>query len=147
MYGFPWRRTVGLGLLIVVLAVLFATSDVRALLQDALSWIEGLGAWGRVLFVALYVAATGCSFPEPRLVWARGRCLVSAAGQCWFHRHPLLPRRAPSCWGAPWRAIGLREESKAIPDRARAGAGLAAGPAARGDTGSPLAVAGASVRR
>jgi uncharacterized membrane protein YdjX (TVP38/TMEM64 family) len=108
MNGFPWRRAVGLGLLIVALAVLFATSEVRAGLRDGLSWIEGLGAWGQVLFVALYVAATVLLIPGSALGLGagalfgvvRGSVLVSLASTLGATCAFLLGRSLARDWVA-----------------------------------------------
>jgi uncharacterized membrane protein YdjX (TVP38/TMEM64 family) len=60
---FAWRKAIGVATVIVVLAVLFATLDVRALLRESLAWIDQLGPWGPVLFVATYVVATVLLIP------------------------------------------------------------------------------------
>jgi uncharacterized membrane protein YdjX (TVP38/TMEM64 family) len=67
--------------------VLFAKFDVRALLREALVSIEQLGAWGQVLFVAIYVVATVLLIPGSGLGLGagalfgvvRGSLLVSLA--------------------------------------------------------------------
>ena len=64
---FSWRKAVALVLVIAVVAVLFATFDVRELLREALGWIERLGAWGQVLFVVIYVVATVLLIPGSAL--------------------------------------------------------------------------------
>ena len=58
-----WRKALGVALLALALAVLVAKFDVRALLREALVWIEQLGAWGQVLFVVTFVVATGLPIP------------------------------------------------------------------------------------
>lgn len=108
MNGFPWWRAVGLGLLIVALALLLATSEVRARLRDGLSWIEGLGAWGLVLFVALYVVATVLLIPGSALGLGagalfgvvRGSVLVSLASTLGATCAFLLGRSLARDWVA-----------------------------------------------
>lgn len=85
--AFPWRMAGGLILLIVAAVVLFVNDGVRPLLRDSLAWIEQVGAWGQVLFVARYVAATVLLIPGSALGLGagalfgvvRGSALVSFA--------------------------------------------------------------------
>jgi uncharacterized membrane protein YdjX (TVP38/TMEM64 family) len=49
--------------LLIVAAILFASFDGRTLLRETLAWIEQLGVWGQVLFVAIYVAAAVLLIP------------------------------------------------------------------------------------
>lgn len=82
-----WGRAIGLVLLLLAVAVLLVTSDVRAQSRNTLGWIEQLGAWGQVLFVARYVAATVLLIPGSALGLGagalfgvvRGSALVSFA--------------------------------------------------------------------
>ncbi len=46
--------------------------DGRGLLREALAWLEGLGPWGPVLFVALYVVATVLLVPGSALTLGAG---------------------------------------------------------------------------
>jgi uncharacterized membrane protein YdjX (TVP38/TMEM64 family) len=61
------RRGLILAALLVVVGVLFATFDVRALLRAALNWIGQLGAFGQLLFVAIYVVAAVLLIPGSAL--------------------------------------------------------------------------------
>lgn len=81
------RRGGILAILLVVVGVLLATFDIRALLRLALTWIGQLGAWGQFLFVAIYVVATVLLIPGSALGLGagvlfgvvRGSLLVSLA--------------------------------------------------------------------
>jgi uncharacterized membrane protein YdjX (TVP38/TMEM64 family) len=82
-----WRKAPIFLVLLVVIAVLFAKSDIRALLQGALNWMEQVGPWGQVIFVAIYVVATVLLIPGSALGLGagalfgvvRGSLLVSVA--------------------------------------------------------------------
>ena len=65
------RRAFLLLALAGVVAV-FTLFDVRALLRDALAWIEGLGPWGPVIFVGLYIVATVAFVPGSVLTLGAG---------------------------------------------------------------------------
>ena len=53
-----WGRWIAAVVGLTVMAGVFRWVDVRALLRDALVWIEGLGLWGPVWFVVIYAVAT-----------------------------------------------------------------------------------------
>jgi len=61
-------------LIATVLALVIAATvfDVRAALRETLAWIEGLGTWGPVLFVAIYIAATVLFVPGSALTLGAG---------------------------------------------------------------------------
>ena len=65
-------RWITLVLIAVALAAAFFFFDVRALLRSTLAWIEGLGAWGPVLFVLIYVVATVLFVPGSALTLGAG---------------------------------------------------------------------------
>ena len=48
---------VAIGLVVWGLAATGAGAQVREWLQAALAWIEGLGFWGPLIFIVLYVVA------------------------------------------------------------------------------------------
>ena len=81
------RKGVVFLVLLILAAVLFATTDARALLRQAMHWIEQLGAWGQVLFVLIYIVATVLLIPGSALGLGagalfgvvRGSLLVSLA--------------------------------------------------------------------
>jgi uncharacterized membrane protein YdjX (TVP38/TMEM64 family) len=81
-----WRVAIGLGA-ICALLVLARAFDAPAKLRDALGVIDGLGAWGPVLFIGLYVLATVLFLPGFILTLGagavfgvvKGAMLVSAA--------------------------------------------------------------------
>lgn len=61
--------------LVVAAAVLIAAAsvfDLRGALRGALAWIAGLGAWGPVLFVLIYIAATVLFLPGSILTLGAG---------------------------------------------------------------------------
>jgi uncharacterized membrane protein YdjX (TVP38/TMEM64 family) len=66
-----WRLALAVGALLVVV-LLARRLETRALLEDALGWIAGLGPWGPALFVLLYVAATVLLLPAVVLTLGAG---------------------------------------------------------------------------
>lgn len=56
----------------IVLLLLFFTTDLKQGLQDALKFIDSLGPWGPVLFVALYVLACVLLIPGSILTLGAG---------------------------------------------------------------------------
>jgi uncharacterized membrane protein YdjX (TVP38/TMEM64 family) len=70
---------VGVALLLVV-AIVIAGDEIRIHLAAIETWISGLGPWGIVAFVALYVAATTLLFPESVLSIAAGALFGFAWG-------------------------------------------------------------------
>lgn len=57
---------------VLALATVFTVFDVRDLLRDALAAVEQLGAWGPVLFVAIYVLACVLFIPGSVLTLGAG---------------------------------------------------------------------------
>jgi uncharacterized membrane protein YdjX (TVP38/TMEM64 family) len=80
------RLISGLALIVGILA-LARYLDARTLLQDSLHWIQGLGPWGLIVFVLLYIAAAVFFLPAFILTLGagaiygvlRGTALVSVA--------------------------------------------------------------------
>ena len=70
--GANWRKWILLGVMGVAAIVVASLSDVRALLRDALDWIEQLGPWGPILFVLIYVVATVLLVPGSALTLGAG---------------------------------------------------------------------------
>lgn len=66
-----WRLALAIGAVLVVVVVARGL-ETRALLEGALGWIGGLGSWGPVLFVLLYVAATVLLLPAVVLTLGAG---------------------------------------------------------------------------
>jgi len=66
-----WRLALAIGAVLVVVVVARGL-ETRALLEGALGWIGGLGPWGPVLFVLLYVAATVLLLPAVVLTLGAG---------------------------------------------------------------------------
>lgn len=77
--GTRWRLIVGL-LALVALLALARAFDAPARLEAALGVIRGLGPWGPVLFVALYVAATVLFLPGWILTLGAGAVFGLAKG-------------------------------------------------------------------
>jgi uncharacterized membrane protein YdjX (TVP38/TMEM64 family) len=75
-----WRKWAIAVAALAALAALFAVFDVRALMRHALDWIEGLGPWGPVLFVLLYIAATVLFIPGSALTLGAGAIFGVAKG-------------------------------------------------------------------
>ena len=66
-----WRLALATAAVLVVVVVARGL-ETRALLEGALGWIGGLGPWGPVLFVLLYVAATVLLLPAVVLTLGAG---------------------------------------------------------------------------
>jgi uncharacterized membrane protein YdjX (TVP38/TMEM64 family) len=78
-----WKFAVGMLLVGVIVAAALATgvpARMQTLLQSALDWIEGLGAWGPILFIALYIAATVLLVPGSVLTLGAGTVFGLAWG-------------------------------------------------------------------
>ena len=67
-----WKKWTVLLLVLAVVGTLLTVFDVRGLLRDALEYVEQLGAWGPVLFVAIYVLACVLFFPGSVLTLGAG---------------------------------------------------------------------------
>lgn len=67
-----WFRRLGGGALILALILAARQLPLAESLNRAFHWIAGLGPWGPVLFVALYVAATVCLLPASVLTLGAG---------------------------------------------------------------------------
>ena len=67
-----WRRGLLLGALVAAGIVAVSLFDVRATLHRGLDCIDGLGPWGPVLFVFLYVLATVLLVPGSALTLGAG---------------------------------------------------------------------------
>jgi len=69
--GFRWKWLLYLGAAIALMAA--ATYfHVQDLLQQALEWVEQLGPWGPVIFIAIYVVATVLLVPGSILTLGAG---------------------------------------------------------------------------
>ncbi len=123
-----WRKATGVAVVILAAAVLFTAFDARALLREALAWMEHLGAWGQVLFVVIYIAATVLLIPGSALGLGagalfgvvRGSVLVSLASTLGATCAFLLGRYLARGWVA--KKIDGRASFAAI-DQAVAGEG------------------------
>lgn len=77
--GFRWKWLLYLGAAIaLVTAGLYF--DVQDLLKPALAWVEGLGPWGAIIFIALYVVATVLFIPGSVLTLGAGAVFGVAWG-------------------------------------------------------------------
>ena len=65
-------RWLALAVIAAALIAGFFLFDVRALLRATLAWIDGLGAWGPVLFVLIYIVATVLFVPGSALTLGAG---------------------------------------------------------------------------
>lgn len=74
------RRATALVLAAAALLVLFFAFDLPAAARAALHWIDGLGAWGPVLFVVLYALATVWLVPGSALTLGAGAVFGVAWG-------------------------------------------------------------------
>ncbi len=74
-----WRPVVLVGFL-VILAVLARALGIGERLGELRGWIEGLGAWGPLVFVLLYVAAAVAALPGSALTVAAGALFGSVWG-------------------------------------------------------------------
>lgn len=66
------RRRMRLVLGLVAAVVLWAALDGRGLLANALGWVEGMGPWGPVAFMAVYAVATVLLLPGSVLTLGAG---------------------------------------------------------------------------
>jgi uncharacterized membrane protein YdjX (TVP38/TMEM64 family) len=71
--------------MLVVLAILVAVAswrviEVRAWIRTALDWIEGLGVWGPVFYILLYVIFTVCLVPGSPMTVGAGAAFGVVAG-------------------------------------------------------------------
>ncbi len=76
-------RRIVLATAIVALVAAFFIFDLRAILRDALAGIEGLGSWGPVLFVLVYVVATVLFVPGSALTLGAGALFGVGWGSVW----------------------------------------------------------------
>lgn len=61
------RKGIVIAIVAVAVVALFTQLDVRARLRETLDWTRGIGPWGQVLFVSLYIAATVLLIPGSAL--------------------------------------------------------------------------------
>ncbi|MBI5771202.1 MAG: TVP38/TMEM64 family protein [Verrucomicrobia bacterium] len=75
-----WRKWAVLLVVAAALAIVFTRFDVRGILRDTLEAVAGLGAWGPVLFVLIYIAATVFFLPGSVLTLGAGAVFGVALG-------------------------------------------------------------------
>jgi len=76
----PWVKPVLLGLVLVVMLVAANVFGLGARLEDLRAWILDLGAWGPVVFIALYAVAVVAAVPASVLTIAAGAMFGSVVG-------------------------------------------------------------------
>jgi uncharacterized membrane protein YdjX (TVP38/TMEM64 family) len=77
---FTWVRPVVLIVVIVALFVAFRVLGVERVFQEVRAWISGLGPWGPVVFVGIYILATVAVVPGSALSIAAGALFGSVVG-------------------------------------------------------------------
>lgn len=70
--GVAWGRWVTLLAVVAVLVFLFLAFDVRAILREVLAAAAGLGVWGPVLFILVYIVAAVLFVPGSVLTLGAG---------------------------------------------------------------------------
>lgn len=70
--GVAWGKWALAAAAVAAVIFLFANYDVRGLLREALDFIAGLGAWGPVLFILVYVVAAVFFVPGSALTLGAG---------------------------------------------------------------------------
>ena len=78
-----------------VLIAAFRTLPVGEWLQSALDWVEGLGPWGPVAFIALYALAVVFFFPASVMTLAAGTGFGVVLGRSMSRSLPLWGRHLP----------------------------------------------------
>ena len=73
-------RWIALVAIAAAVVAAFFFFDVRAILRETLAWIDGLGAWGPVLFILIYIAATVLFVPGSALTLGAGALFGVALG-------------------------------------------------------------------
>lgn len=76
----PWVRPLLLALGLIALLVAAKVFGLGARLGDVRTWILGLGAWGPVVFIALYAVAVVAAVPGSVLTIAAGAMFGSVLG-------------------------------------------------------------------
>ncbi|MCS6813109.1 MAG: TVP38/TMEM64 family protein [Cyanobacteria bacterium] len=70
--SYLWLKLIGLACVVAVLIVAIKVLDLQALFQTMLAWVEGLGAWGPIAFIAIYSMATIMFVPGSLLTLGGG---------------------------------------------------------------------------
>jgi uncharacterized membrane protein YdjX (TVP38/TMEM64 family) len=78
--GRPWVKPLLLGLTLIAMLVAANAFGLGARLDDLRAWILELGAWGPVVFVALYAVAVVAAVPASVLTIAAGAMFGSVLG-------------------------------------------------------------------
>lgn len=68
----PWLKWVIIGVVVAAAIVLASMFDLQGLLIDALDWVRGLGPWGPVAFVVIYILAAILFLPGSILTLGAG---------------------------------------------------------------------------
>ena len=78
--GRPWVKPLLLGLVLVAMLIAAKAFGLGARLDDLRAWILELGAWGPVVFIALYAVAVVAAVPASVLTIAAGAMFGSVLG-------------------------------------------------------------------
>ncbi len=78
--GRPWLRPLALGVAVVAMLVAAKALGLGARLGELRGWILGLGAWGPLVFIALYAVAVVAAIPGSVLTIAAGAMFGSLLG-------------------------------------------------------------------
>ena len=78
--GRPWVRPLLLGLALIAMLVAAKAFGLGDRLGELRAWILGLGAWGPVVFIALYAIAVVAAIPGSVLTIAAGAMFGSVLG-------------------------------------------------------------------
>lgn len=77
--GIPWRPIILLAAVVAVMALAYFF-EVGAKIRALQDWIQGFGAWGPVVFVAIYAGATVVALPGVALSALAGGLFGSVVG-------------------------------------------------------------------
>jgi len=75
-----WQKWAILLVVVAALVIVFARFDLRGILRDTLNAVAGLGPWGPMLFVLIYIAATVFFLPGSVLTLGAGAVFGVAWG-------------------------------------------------------------------
>lgn len=67
-----WLKLIGLACIVTMLSVATKVLDLQALFQTMLAWVDGLGTWGPIAFIAIYNIATIVFIPGSILTLGGG---------------------------------------------------------------------------
>lgn len=71
------------GLVVATLVILAKQFNIQGLLQNALAWVDGLGVWGPIAFIVIYIVATVLFIPGSVLTLGGGALFGVLLGSVW----------------------------------------------------------------